>query len=128
MVSQSSLNGLVMAKRDGSDESDYPSPAEMQGWLEREIMDAAKALELRVRDATRFVTAYSRGEISAKEARRRGYQYDCRWGEALPGVWRSRELSDEEILTTIDESRIRQGLMTERAPNRRKAHTPERSR
>lgn len=88
-----------------SSEFDFPSPKEMQGWLEREIADAAKAMELRVRDASRFVSAYGRGEISAEEAEKRSIEYSKRWGEALPGVGRSQGMTDEEILARIDETR-----------------------
>lgn len=73
-----------MNPKNDAGESDRTSPKEMQGWLEREIADAAKAMELRVKDATRFVTAYSRGEISAAEADKQNYAYSRRWGEALP--------------------------------------------
>src|ERR1039458_5694219 len=100
-----------MAGKDTSNESDYPSPGEMQGWLEREIADAAKAMELRIKEASRLVGAYARGEISADEAAQRGYEYSCRWGEALPGVPRSHGMTDEEILARIDETRAKQGLL-----------------
>jgi hypothetical protein len=77
----------------------------MQRWLEREIADITRAAELRIKDATRFVNAYARGEITSEKAAERGYQYSNRWGDALPGVPRSTGLSDEEILQTIDEAR-----------------------
>lgn len=92
-------------KRLGSGDSDFPDPKGMQGWLEREIADIMRAAELRMKDATKFVNAYARGEITSEEAARRGYEYSNRWGDALPGVPRSTGLSDEEIVRTIDEAR-----------------------
>jgi hypothetical protein len=88
--------------------SDYPSPKEMQGWLEREIADAAKAMELRLKDASRLVSAYAGGDISPEEAAKRGNEYSTRWGEALPGVGRSQGMTDQEILAQIDETRRQQ--------------------
>jgi len=87
--------------------SGFPTPKEMLGWLEREIADTAKAAELRIRDAARFVTAYALGEISADEAENGAYEYACRWGDALPGVHRSQGMPDEEILQKMDETRSR---------------------
>jgi hypothetical protein len=115
-------NGLEMAGNDvsGQEGSDYSSPKEMLGWLEREIADASKATELRIKEAARFVTAYALGEISAEEAAECAYRYDCRWGEALPGVFRSRGMTDEEILGKIDETRVKQGLMEKPFSGRRK--------
>jgi len=103
----------MMTGKETSNAPEYPSPEEMQGWLEREIADAARATELRIKEASSFVAAYTRGEISAGEAADRGYQYSCRWGEVLPGVWRSRGMTDEEILAKIDATRAKQGLIPE---------------
>jgi len=100
--------------------SDYPRPLEMQGWLEREISDIAKAAELRIRDATRFVGEYARGDISATEAAERGYAYSVRWGEPLPGVQRSHNMTDEDILGTIDRARAHQGIRATRFTGKRK--------
>lgn len=91
-----------------SSESDFPPPNEMQGWLEREIADSAKAHELRVKDVTSFVSAYAKGEISPQEAEKRSIAYSTRWGEALPGVFHSRGMTDDEILAKIDETRKEQ--------------------
>ena len=91
----------------------------MQGWLEREIADVGKALELRIREAACFVMAYARGEISADEAAERGYDYSCRWGEALPGVPRSQNMTDEEILARVDEARVKQGFLDRHVSGRR---------
>ena len=99
-----------------NDDSDFPSPQEMTGWLQREIADIKKASELRIKDAQAFVSAYSKGEISAQEAEERSHQYSRRWGDALPGTLRSEGLSDEEILRRIDETRKKQS--SRRLPDR----------
>jgi hypothetical protein len=96
---------MSQPKASGSSEPDFPSPQGMQGWLEREIADVTRAAELRIKDATRFVNAYARGEISADQAAERSYQYQNRWGDALPGVPRSAGLTDQQILERIDETR-----------------------
>jgi hypothetical protein len=92
-------------KSGSSEEADFLSPKAMQGWLEREIADIARAAELRIKDATRFVNAYARGELSADEAAEQSFKYADRWGEALPGILRSGRLNDDEILKRIDETR-----------------------
>jgi hypothetical protein len=116
-----------MQPKDSPNESDFPSSKEMEGWLEREIADAAKALELRIKDATRLVGAYSRGEISADEAAQRSHEYSKRWGDVLPGVLRSQGMTDEEILKRIDEARARKGPI-DNLLGRRDSGSPETSR
>ena len=91
-----------------NDDLGFPSPSEMEEWLQRETADIRKAAELRTKDAEAFVNAYSKGEISAQEAEQRSYQYSKRWGDALPGVLRSEGLSDEDILRRLDETRKKQ--------------------
>lgn len=98
------------------DDLSFPSPTEMEGWLQRETADIRKAAELRTKDAEAFVNAYSKGEISAQEAEQRSYQYSKRWGDALPGLLRSEGLSDEEILRRMDETRKKQS--SRRLPDR----------
>jgi hypothetical protein len=100
-----------MSKANESEEGTFPSPKGMSSWLEREITDIQKAAELRIKDATRFVNAYARGEISKDEAEEHSYAYSQRWGDVLPGVMRTGGLKDEEILKTLDEVRIKQGLL-----------------
>jgi hypothetical protein len=87
------------------DNSEYLSPAEMHQWLEQEISDSAKALELRMKEAASLVTAYFSGEISAQQAAERHWNYQKRWGEALPGTSAIAGLTDQEILATIDRTR-----------------------
>jgi hypothetical protein len=100
----------------------------MKEWLASEIADVRRAAELRIKEATGFVTAYAKGEISAAEAAERCYEYECRWGEALPGVWRSQGVPDEVILQKIDEARVAQGLLDRHVLQRRKSGTPDVSR
>lgn len=80
----------------------------MRAWLEREKKDTTKAAELRIKDATAFVDAYSSGAISADEAEQRLHQFSKRWGDALPIAGRSENMTDEQILNAIDETRNRQ--------------------
>src|ERR1017187_2242772 len=87
-----------MAKTD----DDLYTPKEMRQWLEREVRDVMKAAELRIKDATDFVTAYAVGEISAKEAAERMARYDDRWRESILGVTIEEGMSNQEILRRRD--------------------------
>jgi hypothetical protein len=84
---------------------EYLSAADMRNWLQQEIRNAAKAFDLRVREATDFVTAYSAGELTPEQADERQWRYLHRWGEALPGAMAFDHVSDRQILKRIDESR-----------------------
>jgi hypothetical protein len=90
---------------------DVLTPEELQSWLAQEIKDSAKAHELRVKDATKFVEEYRGGKISGEEVMERLHAYDRRWGEALSGASASEGLTDEMILNAIDRAR-RTGLRT----------------
>lgn len=90
---------------DTSDGSEHLSVQDMQKWLRQELADLAKATELRTRQATDLVAAYSAGELSPKEAERRFTEYGERWGEALPGTHAFAGATDAEILAAIDETR-----------------------
>ena len=83
---------------------EYLSAADMRDWLSQEIRNATKALELRVRDATDFVTAYSAGELTPEQADERQWRYLHRWGEALPGAMAGDHVTDKQILDRIDAS------------------------
>jgi hypothetical protein len=98
----------MVGRHSGQEESDFPSAQEMEGWLQREIADVKRAAELRIKDATAVVTAYSKGDISQQEAEEQSHQYSRRWGDALFGVFRSEGLNDDEILRRIDEARTKQ--------------------
>jgi len=97
----------MVVRGSGEEESDFPSPQEMEGWLQREIADIKRAAELRIKDATAFVTAYSKGQISQDEAGERSCQYSRRWGEPIFGVFRSEGLNDDELLKQLDDARKR---------------------
>jgi hypothetical protein len=86
-------------------EQDTLSPKEISQWARQEIANSAKAFELRVKEATDLATKYSTGEISPEEAKQRLIAYDHRWREALYGVSDVQNLTDEQILATIDETR-----------------------
>ncbi len=119
---------MVEEKKLGQGEGEFPDPKGMQGWLEREITDVMKAAELRIKDATQFVNAYARGELSTDEAAHRCYEYETRWGAPLPGVMRSRGLTDEQIMTKINEERVAEGLLDKHVLKRRDAGKPDKSR
>lgn len=92
-----------MAEQKPSPGEDVLTPQEMRAWLKDEVRDAAKAFELRVKDATELVTSYALGEISPERMNERLLAYDLRWGEALFGA--SADVSDLEILNRIDAAR-----------------------
>jgi hypothetical protein len=94
-----------MADKESKQDKDFMSPEELKRWLEEEIRDSAKAHELRVKDATEFVTAYASGRISPEQAEEHLRRYDRRWGEALYGATVGKNSSDESILQAIDTAR-----------------------
>lgn len=81
------------------------SPGEMQKWLQQETADMAKAFELRTKEASELVAAYTSGKISPDEAEERLWKYNKRWPEALPGTHTVKGASDTDILAEIDEAR-----------------------
>jgi hypothetical protein len=91
-----------MADTPPPDDHENPTPREMREWLAQEVRDVIKGMELRIKDATDFVTAYAVGEIDAKELERRQRIYTNRWGDAIPGVFTSEGMSNEEILRKRD--------------------------
>lgn len=109
-----------MLPEDTSSDSGFPSPEGLQRWLEREIADIQKAAELRTKEAMRLVNAYVRGELSPDQAAQHCCEYDCRWGDALPGGFRSQGMTDDEILATVDKTRVKQGLLDKHVVERRK--------
>ena len=116
-----------MAEDKNAGQGEFPDPKGMQNWLEHEITTIQKAAELRIREATRFVNEYARGDISKDEAERRCTEYADRWGDALPGVMGTKGLSDEEILRRLNEARVDEGLLGKHVLSRRKG-VPETSR
>lgn len=94
-----------MDDQEAHDRAGTLSVKDMQGWLRDEIRDSAKAHELRVKDATAFVTEYTEGKLTPEQAMDRLVEHDRRWGEALPGATASPGLSDEAIVQQIDKAR-----------------------
>jgi len=78
---------------------------DLQNWLRQEVADSAKALELRLREATALVADYSQGKISPEDAAQKTYAFSRRWGDALPGTSAAPGRSDAEILEAIDKAR-----------------------
>jgi hypothetical protein len=81
------------------------TPQEMRDWLRQELRDLTKAMELRVNDATDFVTAYSNEQLTAQQTMQRFHTYSTRWGDAIRGVRTDAELKDTEILARLDRAR-----------------------
>jgi hypothetical protein len=94
-----------MSKENTGDDSAFLTPKEIQQWLMQEILDSAKAHELRVRDATELATAYALGELTPEEAHERFLQYDNRWGESLPGTHAFKGSPDDQLLASVDKAR-----------------------
>jgi len=95
-----------MSDSDSHDKDETITPADLRQWLGREIAQVMKEAELRVKDATDFVTGYATGKISEKEASERMAQYDRRWGEsALIAAMTHEGMTDEEILRGLDAER-----------------------
>jgi hypothetical protein len=93
-----------MAADSESEGRAFLSPDDMRVWLEQEIRDATKALDLRLREATTLVTAYCSGELTPAEADERYGCYFHRWGEAIPGVFVSDRHTDDQIVNAIDQA------------------------
>jgi hypothetical protein len=77
---------------------------ELEDWLEQETRDSIKAMELRVREATSLVVAYSLGKITREEANERFHRYEHRWREALPGTNAGADKRDKAIVAAVDEA------------------------
>ena len=83
---------------------DVQTPEDMRQWLQQELRDLTKATELRVKDATDFVTAYALGKITAEEAADRLSRYQYRWGDSpIPGVATEENTPNDEILRRLDD-------------------------
>lgn len=87
-----------------SDELGPLTPADMLNWLKQELRDMSKATELRTQDAVDFVTAFANGQISEKEVTKRLSAYGSRWGDAIPGVMTTENMTNEEIIRRLDGS------------------------
>ena len=92
-------------KQGDKEDEEFLTPDEMRQWAEREIKDATKALELRSKEVTEIVRAYSAGEITPEKADERYARYNDRWGESLPGTTVGDGLkTDEQLLAEIDKA------------------------
>lgn len=89
----------------GTPDDDYLSPKDMRSWVEQEIREVAKAAELRHKELNDLATAYEQGKLTPEQADERRDHYQHRWGEALRGTAGNPNLTDEEILARIDETR-----------------------
>jgi hypothetical protein len=85
--------------------SDLLTPVEMLESLQDEVLTVTRAAELRLRELTEIVTAYTKGALTPEEANERYYRHSSRWRDAIHGglVVPPGGISDEEILRSIDE-------------------------
>jgi len=91
-----------MAEDELRQAGDTLSVKDLRNYLDYETTCLTKATELRLRELGGIVTAYAAGELTPQKAMERFDQYQKRWGEALPGVWRVHGVTDEEIVAKID--------------------------
>jgi hypothetical protein len=98
-----------MANENDEDLGD-PTPADMRRWLENEIRNCKKALELRTKEATAFVAAYEEGKRSWEQTSESHAAYMDRWGEALPGTSVRSGITDEQLVEEIDSARGKQSI------------------
>jgi hypothetical protein len=71
-------------------------------WLKQEVFTITKAAQLRIQDASDFVTAFLAGKLTLNEVNQRLSQYETRWGEPIPGGTAHEGMSDEEIIARLD--------------------------
>jgi len=102
-------------KRVRNSDHDAMTPSDMRNWLVQEIRDVLKGQELRIKDATEFVTAYCLGEISAEEASRRFDLYTDRWGDAILGVSTSEDMTNAEVIKRRDQEILDRSKQTRAA-------------
>jgi hypothetical protein len=84
-----------------SDEDEL-TPADLTSWLRQEIAELSKATELRLAEATDFVTAFAAGQITSDEAQSRLLRYQDRWGESPIFGVTVGEKTNEEIVRELD--------------------------
>jgi hypothetical protein len=86
-------------------EQDTLTPDDMRNWLRQEVSELSKAMELRVQDATDFVTAYALGKLTPAQAQARLNRYQDRWGdEVIPGVSTDERMTNAEIIERLDQA------------------------
>jgi hypothetical protein len=88
-----------------TDDSQPISVRDMRNWMNQEIADAAKALEMRLKDISNLVASYSAGEVTPEQAEEMQSRYYHRWGESLFGATVGDGIPDEQILAKIDLAR-----------------------
>jgi hypothetical protein len=91
-----------MVENQAHDPKDIPSADTMRAVLDNEIFALSKAMDLRLRELTSMVTAYTAGELTPEQMNERYQRYTRRWDEALPGIINARGMTDEEIIAGID--------------------------
>lgn len=69
-----------------SEPNDVLSSEEMAKWLRQEVYEITKSAQLRIQDATDFVTGYTTGTLTPEEADRRWLKYSSRWGDNFAGL------------------------------------------
>jgi hypothetical protein len=83
---------------------DELTPEELASWLRLEVAAIAKATELRIAEATEFVTERALGRLTAREAQDRLLRYQDRWGDSpVPGVTVNEDMTNEQILKKLDD-------------------------
>ncbi len=86
-----------------TDEFGPITPADMVQWLQQEVRDLSRAMELRTQEATSFVTDFALGKISEEEMMKRKSIYTARWGdEVIPGVLTEEGMTNSEIMKRLD--------------------------
>ena len=88
---------------------------ELIEWLKQEVFDITKAAQLRVSDATDFVTARLSNRISPEEVEERYRKYQARWREPIPGALTYEGITDRQILAQLDGLNKADEEMTRRA-------------
>jgi len=94
-----------MDKQEQADSQDILTPKEIAEWAKQEVLNSAKAFELRVKEAMALATQFASGEITPEMAKQRLVSFDHRWGEAMYGARVGESTTDDQLLTRIDEVR-----------------------
>jgi hypothetical protein len=85
-----------------SNESEF-SKEEVGKWLQQELRNVTKGMQLRLAEATDLTTAYTLGEITEGEVEQRMNHYYERWGDyPLLGVQVTGSETDDQILKAFD--------------------------
>ena len=93
-------------EHDGDDNSEA-TIKDVIGHLKQNILDSAKAHELRTKELTAILGKCESGELSLAAALELSEKHHERWGEALRGARAYPDISDEKIIKIMDEVRQR---------------------